>query len=139
MRQIIKYIKPCCLLVFVTGLYLAFLQISCSDRGTKVSEKTLVRELSGSFLIKMDYQSIAIGKKLFKQKCSFCHSVDSRKTIQGPGLKGILKRRNLPISGKLATPENIKEQKKNPYNSMPSFTYLTEEEMDNIIAYLYTR
>ena len=75
--------------------------------------------------------------KKFSQ-CSFCHKTNSTEKITGPGLKGILKNNNLPVSRRPATPENIAAQLKSPYKDMPSFSYLPEEDVLNIVAYLNT-
>ncbi|MBI5739710.1 MAG: cytochrome c [Nitrospirae bacterium] len=83
-------------------------------------------------------EAIAGGKNIFEDKCRTCHNTEDTETLVGPGLKGILMRRELPVSKLPATPENIKRQLRRPLGRMPSFDYLTEEEMDNIIAYLNT-
>jgi cytochrome c2 len=88
--------------------------------------------------VRSDDESIAAGKKLFESKCAFCHKANSTEKTVGPGLKGIMKDDKLPVSKKQATPENIVEQMKNPYDAMPSFSYLKEEDMLNIISYLNT-
>ncbi|HCC68486.1 MAG TPA: hypothetical protein DEP99_01150 [Nitrospiraceae bacterium] len=89
-------------------------------------------------VIRIDEASIKKGKKLYESKCYLCHDPYSTKTIVGPGLMGILKNPSLPVSGKPAIPESIINQLRNPYRYMPSFSYLSEEEMLNIIAYLNT-
>lgn len=89
-------------------------------------------------LVRIDPSSIGKGKNLFDSKCSFCHDPYSTGTIVGPGLKGILKNKTLPVSKKPATPENIANQIKNPYKDMPPFTYFSDEDVHNIIAYLNT-
>jgi hypothetical protein len=53
-------------------------------------------------------------------------------------LKGILKNPELPLSRRPATPDNIRDQLRKPFGRMPSFDYLREEEVDDIIAYLIT-
>jgi len=83
-------------------------------------------------------ESIDRGKIIFKGKCSFCHAPDSTETIVGPGLKGILKNPELPISRRPATPDNIRTQLRKPFSRMPSFDYLGEEEVDDVIAFLNT-
>ncbi len=90
------------------------------------------------FEIRTDRKSINTGKALFNSKCVFCHDVNSTKTIVGPGLKGVLKNQKLPVSRRPATPENIRMQLKQPLKRMPSFDYLSEEEIINIIAFLNT-
>ncbi len=83
--------------------------------------------------------SVKNGAKLFKANCSGCHTVESTETIIGPGLKGILKRQLLPVSGRPASPANIYRQLKAPYKEMPSFsTKLTDDQVLDIIAYLNT-
>jgi cytochrome c2 len=57
----------------------------------------------------------------------------------GPGLKGILTREKLPVSGKPATPENVIHQLKEPFKDMPSFrSSLSEQDINDLIAYLKT-
>lgn len=90
------------------------------------------------FVISTDSESIGSGKNLFDAKCSFCHDAYSTDTIVGPGLKGVLKNPNLPVSGRPATPENIRKQLRQPFNMMPSFDYLSDEDIQNIIQFLNT-
>ncbi|MEW6109536.1 MAG: cytochrome c [Nitrospirota bacterium] len=83
-------------------------------------------------------ENIKKGKELYESKCYFCHDAYSRDTIVGPSHKGILKNPLLPISRKPATPENIANQIRNPYKDMPSFSYLSDEQVQDIIAFLNT-
>ena len=78
------------------------------------------------------------GKMLFDNQCSFCHHADRTDSKLGPGLKGVLKAENLPASGRPATPENVTQQLLNPYQSMPSFSSLSEQEIKDLVAYLKT-
>jgi mono/diheme cytochrome c family protein len=88
--------------------------------------------------VKTDSASIGRGKNLFDSKCIFCHDAFSTDTIVGPGLKGILNNKKLPASRRPATPENIVKQIREPYNSMPSFSYLSDEEISDIVAFINT-
>jgi mono/diheme cytochrome c family protein len=88
--------------------------------------------------LKTDNASIMKGKELYDAKCSFCHDPLSNKTIVGPGHKGILKNPYLPVSGRPATPENIRNQIKTPYKDMPAFSYLSGEQALDIISYMNT-
>ena len=97
-------------------------------------EKAIVSKIT----LRTDKKSVEAGKTLFNEKCYFCHDANSTKTIVGPGLKGILKNKTLPVSKKPATPDNIASQLKNPYKDMPPFTYFPDEDVENIIAYLNT-
>jgi mono/diheme cytochrome c family protein len=78
------------------------------------------------------------GRLLFMEKCSYCHDPQSRQSKIGPGLKGILDHPSLPISDRPATPENIAVQLRMPYKDMPSFAYLTDDQVADIISYLKT-
>ena len=113
-----------------------------AETGKKISasDDKQVKEQAGTteVTVKTDSESIEKGENLFKSKCSFCHKANSTETIASPGLKGILKNSRLPVSRRPATPENIAGQLKNPYKDMPSFSYLPEEDVLNIIAYLNT-
>ncbi len=83
------------------------------------------------------YQASASqGKALFEKWCVGCHDPNSMSTKIGPGIKGILKRKTLPVSGQESTPDNIRRQMRDPYKFMPSQFGLTDEEMEQIIKYL---
>jgi mono/diheme cytochrome c family protein len=87
---------------------------------------------------KTDPQSIAKGKALYEAKCTFCHDPFSNVMLTGPGHKGILKNPLLPVSEKPANPENVANQLRKPYKDMPSFAYLSDDEVGDLIAYLNT-
>mgnify|MGYP006284973209 FL=1 len=78
------------------------------------------------------------GAQLFREKgCSQCHYADRTEDKLGPGLKGVLQREQLPVSGRPATRENVKEQLVNPVDSMPSYeNRLAEEEIQLMLDYL---
>ena len=82
---------------------------------------------------------VEAGRRLFSQKCSFCHHADSTETLIGPGLKGILKVDRFPVSGWPATEENLRRQIRKPFDSMPPFPDLPEKDMDAMVSYLKTR
>ncbi len=95
-------------------------------------------ERPGRMAIRTDRPSIDRGRRLFEAKCIICHDPNSTKTVVGPGLKGILKRPALPVSGHPATAESIRFQLRQPMGRMPSFAYLTDEQVEDLIAYLNT-
>ena len=104
---------------------------------TAEQKKDAVQEkLNGS--AKTDPQSIAKGKELYASKCTFCHDPFSTTTLTGPGHKAILKNHLLPVSKKTASPESVANQLRTPYKDMPSFSYLTDDEVQSIVAYLNT-
>ena len=83
-------------------------------------------------------ESLRRGAELFGNHCAGCHSTDSKETRIGPGLKGILAGESLPVSGRAATEGNVRNQIKDPYADMPSFSHLKEEQVDALIAYLHS-
>lgn len=82
----------------------------------------------------------AQGAQLFNDRgCSQCHFTDSAETRMGPGLMGLFDRKDLPVSGRPVSEENVRRQLLDPYWSMPSFAdRLTREEKDRIISFLKT-
>jgi mono/diheme cytochrome c family protein len=89
-------------------------------------------------VVKTDPESIRKGKELYESKCTFCHDAYSDKATVGPGHKGLLKNPTLPASQKPATPENVVEQLRNPYKNMPSFAYLSDEDIAKLLAFMNT-
>jgi len=106
--------------------------------GTERIKKEVPAEELKKIQIRTDAVSISRGKKLYESKCYFCHDAHSIEWGVGPGHKGIFKNPLLPVSKKPATAENIAAQIKQPYKDMPSFDYLSEDDMLNLIAYLNT-
>jgi mono/diheme cytochrome c family protein len=98
-------------------------QQGTEDRGAKISTAQT---------------AISNGKKLFDTRCIFCHDAQSNNTVVGPGLKGVLKNQSLPVSKRPAIPENIRSQLRAPFNKMPPFSNLTEQEVEDIISFLNT-
>jgi cytochrome c2 len=128
-----KYIAALFFILFA-GLIAA-----CSKEAQRQPDVTKTRETTPkSIVLKTDNDSIAAGKILFMQKCEYCHDPYSTMTLGGPGLMGILKNPLLPVSRKPATPENIATQLRHPMTNMPSFVYLDEGDVENIIAFLNT-
>lgn len=78
------------------------------------------------------------GVSLFTSKCASCHSADSEEARNGPGLKNLLKKENLPSSNRPASDKNILLQLKRPWRVMPAFSSLSEQELADLISYLKT-
>jgi mono/diheme cytochrome c family protein len=134
-------------LVGITGgFYLAVTGFG-KDRS---SDKSAFYELKGPLLrvfgtgaprftaIRTDRLSIERGRTLFLSRCSSCHDPLSTNTVVGPGLKGLFRNPALPVSKNPATAESVRFQLRQPMGRMPSFAYLSEEEMNDLIAYLNT-
>lgn len=90
--------------------------------------------------VRTEPASVAKGKQLFEASCMHCHNVLGPETLVGPGLKGILKRKTLPVGDWPAIPENIFRQLRCPYGEMPSFKEkLTDDQVFDLIAFLNTQ
>jgi len=77
------------------------------------------------------------GKEVFAQ-CAVCHNADSDEKKMGPGLKGLFKKDKL-TSGKKPTEANIRTRIDEGGNGMPAYKdMLSDEEKDDLIAYLKT-
>lgn len=128
------------LLTFGTsaGYYLLVSEFGTFKSAEIPSKIQSAGQVESLYKIPIDDESIKAGGTLFNEKCFFCHDAKSRHKIVGPGLEGILKETYLPISKKPSTAENIIDQIKNPIKDMPSFSYLSDDENRNIIAYLNT-
>jgi len=77
------------------------------------------------------------GKEVFQQ-CGVCHNADSEEKKMGPGLKGLFKKDKL-VNGKKPTEANIRAKVDEGGNGMPSYKdMLSDQEKDDLIAYLKT-
>lgn len=77
------------------------------------------------------------GKEVFEQ-CGVCHNADSVEKKMGPGLKGLFKREKLK-NGKKVTDANVMAIINAGGNGMPAYEeMLSQEERDNVLAYLKT-
>ncbi len=119
------------------GYYLLITKFG-TDIPVKKVAASVEKPAGAKLAVRTDTESIKNGKELYESKCYFCHDAYSTDVIVGPGHKGILKNPLLPVSKKPATPENAANQIKNPYKDMPSFSYLPDEDVLNLIAFLNT-
>jgi len=78
------------------------------------------------------------GKAVFEDNCAVCHNADSDEKKMGPGLKGLTKKAKLK-NGKAPTDANIKAIINAGGNGMPAYSdMLSDDERDNVLAYLKT-
>jgi cytochrome c len=78
------------------------------------------------------------GKAVFEDNCAVCHNADSDEKKMGPGLKGVTKKAKLK-NGKAPSDANIKAIINAGGNGMPAYSdMLSDEERDNVLAYLKT-
>jgi len=97
-----------------------------------------------TILAKASAQDVVTGEKIYKQKCSVCHSIGKGKIV-GPDLKGISARRNekwllsfiKSPEAMVAKKDPIAVQLLNEHNQilMPD-PELTDAEIKNVLAYI---
>ena len=81
----------------------------------------------------------AAGRRIYDQYCDRCHSPYSSKKRQGPSLKGLFKREELPVSGMPANDDRVKDVIRMGRNKMDGFgNVLTDEQINDLVAYLHT-
>src|SRR5579884_4110379 len=79
----------------------------------------------------------AKGKEVFEQ-CAVCHNADSTEKKMGPGLKGLFHHDKM-VNGKKPTEANVRAKIDEGGNGMPAYKeILSDEDKDNLIAYLKT-
>jgi mono/diheme cytochrome c family protein len=111
---------------------------SGSDPGGTVVAGGEVAAAASAKSKSMPEGDVKAGRAIFNNKCVGCHNADSRKSLFGPGLLGLMKWETLRSTGKPPTPESVREQIVNPVGTMPAFTTFSRKEMNNLLAYLGT-
>lgn len=146
-RQFYGYVKTIGILIALltfgmigtsAGYYFLITNFGTDIFFKKTAENKRELPKEAMIIVKTDTESIKKGRELYDSKCSFCHDPYGTEKIVGPGHKEILKNPFLPASKKPSTPENIANQIRNPYRDMPSFSYLSNEQTSDIIAFLNT-
>lgn len=80
----------------------------------------------------------ARGRRVYKVYCSVCHSAYSSKALKGPSLQGLYKKQYLP-SGLLANDRFVEQTILHGRKMMPPLgTSLSQEDVEDVIAYLHT-
>jgi mono/diheme cytochrome c family protein len=78
------------------------------------------------------------GYAIFKSRCAGCHYAGNEKSLHGPGLQGLYKKRYLP-SGAPANDDRVASVILHGRNLMPAFgNNLDEQQVADVIAYLHT-
>ncbi|MBV9508326.1 MAG: c-type cytochrome [Acidobacteriia bacterium] len=98
---------------------------------------TIAAALAAGSTVAFAAGNAAKGKEVFDQ-CSVCHNADSTERKIGPGLKGLFKRDKL-TDGKAVNEANVRTKINEGGNGMPGYKdILSDQEKDDVIAYLKT-
>jgi len=77
------------------------------------------------------------GQEVFQQ-CGVCHNADSTEKKMGPGLKGLFQKDKM-ANDKKPTEANVRAKIDEGGNGMPAYKdMLSDEEKNNVVAYLKT-
>src|SRR5690242_21760356 len=80
----------------------------------------------------------AAGRRVYDRHCERCHEAYSSKDLQGPSLKHLYRNQYLP-SGAPANDDRVTDVIKFGRAKMPGFgPVLTQQQIDDLIAYLHT-
>lgn len=78
------------------------------------------------------------GHAVFVERCSLCHYDRQTGSLHGPSLLGVYKKPYLP-SGAPANDERVRATIVHGRNNMPAQgANLTDEDLDQLVAYLHT-
>jgi mono/diheme cytochrome c family protein len=76
------------------------------------------------------------GAAVYQVKCARCHYPTNTQPLHGPGLQALTKIKAMP-SGAPPTDERMTDRILHGYSTMPS-TQLTDEQLQDLLAYLHT-
>ncbi len=78
------------------------------------------------------------GRRIFERDCAACHNAYSSSGSKGPSLKGLYRRQFLP-SGLPANDRFVEQTIVSGRGMMPALgDPITEQQLDDLIAYLHT-
>lgn len=138
-RQFYSYAKLLGILVVLLTFNLLTFSTGYSLITGEKQQPSVKQRTQAEMYVSIKEGNVEKGKKLFENLCISCHYSDRKDFKRGaPGLKGIFSEKILPVSKKPVTVENVANQIKNPYKSMPSFNDLNDNQIADIISYLKT-
>lgn len=80
----------------------------------------------------------AIGRRVYDTRCSECHYAYSKRNLRGPSLNGLFKKQFM-ANGMPANNERVTDIILMGRAKMPAFQQkLTEQQLDDLMAYLHT-
>jgi mono/diheme cytochrome c family protein len=86
----------------------------------------------------LNSQQIA-GRQIYDNYCDRCHEPYSSRGRQGPSMKGVFQRQDLPMSGMPANDDRVTDIVRLGRNKMPGFAQvLSQQQINDLLAYLHT-
>lgn len=79
----------------------------------------------------------ARGRRLYDQHCLVCHEAYSSSDRNGPSLRGLY-RKKFMVSGQPVNDERIRDITVMGKSKMPAFAFLSDEQLNDVIAYMKT-
>ena len=81
----------------------------------------------------------ATGRKIYDAQCDRCHEPYSTRGKKGPGLKGVLQNKYLPISGLPANDDRVTDIIRLGRKEMPGYSQtLNQQDVEDLLAYMHT-
>jgi len=93
---------------------------------------------SQSYAKNSENDLISKGAMIFRQNCAGCHYTDRNDFKMGPGLKDLFQQKALYKSNWPVNEETVRKQITDPFGTMPSYADLSNESLDELMAYLKT-
>ena len=80
----------------------------------------------------------ASGRRVYDRYCAMCHEAYSSRSLRGPSLQGLFKKQYMP-SGTPANDDRVRDVVILGRSKMPGFgRALTQQQVDDLLAYLHT-
>jgi hypothetical protein len=116
----------------------AELELACQENRVRLQGTFQLPKRSGEWVFAklQNAKTTESGKELFTANCSGCHYSDRKDTKVGPGLLGLFKNPKLPVSGRPAIDENVRNTIVNGQGKMPPFKHLEDSKIKALIDYL---
>ena len=79
------------------------------------------------------------GRRIYDNYCDRCHAPYSSRGRQGPSMKGVFRRQDLPMSGMPANDDRVSDVVRLGRNKMPGYAQaLNQQQINDLLAYLHT-
>lgn len=142
-KGLLKFVPVLGIVVFVLAFVVVttsagYFFVRAAASGKAGTVEVTAEEAAGDAAEETSEGNVENGRLVFEAGCSSCHATDNDESGFAPGLKGLLKKDALPISGRAATVESVIIQLRDPVGMMPSFNSLSRQDLADLTEYLKT-